>query len=153
MTIKTAKIHEVYLLLSKARYTKLTSEEKKQTLRLALALRPIADKYAGDTQLLQEKLKPSEDIFDRFQEYQQTLLMIQHPKADLSRLPMGLSETRAFKEEWDQYNKLLEEEMKNLDEDVELDVAPLSADAITHLMDSNEWTFDQVVLLSEAIGE
>lgn len=153
-TIKTSKVLSVHNILSGAKYTKLSDEEKIKVWKIARKLQPVAEKFDGDTKDAAEKLKPTEDFSDRLQKAQEYERITKEPNFDAQKLPMGVAEYEQFIGELKQYNKLVADAVQEFgDNEVEIEFEPLSEDAFGKLMASNEWTMGQVTELGDLIVE
>ena len=98
-----------------------------------------------------EKFKPSEDFSERLQKAQDYERILKEEnakgnKADMTKLPMGANEYGDFVKEFQKYNKLVGDAIKEFaDKEVELEFEKLTEDAFGKLMASNEWTMEQAM--------
>ena len=151
--IKTEKILSAYKVLSNAKYTKLDDADKVKVWKIARALKPIATKFEEDSKDAAEKFKPSDDFADRLQKAQEYERML-HANADMVNSPMGAAEYGAFVDEFQRYNQLVTNAVKEYaDKEVEISFDGLSEDAFGKLMASNEWTMEQVIEIGTLIVE
>ena len=151
-TISTEKVLNAYRVLSTAKYTKLSDEDKIKVWKIARQMKPVAEKFEDDTKDASDKMKPSEDFDDKLAKAQEYELKIKDPNLDPQSLPMGAAEYGKFLKEFQEYNKLISKAIKDFaDKEIELEFECLSDDAFGKLMASNEWTLDQVMAVSEII--
>jgi hypothetical protein len=144
-TIKTSDAINVYRIISTAKYTKLDDADKIKVWKIARALKPIATKFDDDSKDAAEKFKPSEDFTDNLQKAQE-FERLRNTNGDMTKSPMGASEYGEFVKEFQKYNKLVGEAIKEYaDKEVEIEVEPISEDAFAKLLASNEWTVGQTI--------
>lgn len=153
---KTEALHEAYMILSAARFTKLSDTDKIKVWKIARALKPIAEKYDDDNKSAAETLKPKDCDFDatyaKVREYESLM----RNGGDMSKAPMGAAEHDAFiKNVWQPYNKLVADAIKPIGEaEVEVEIEPLTEEAFGLLMSSNnDWVMATVIALAEIITE
>ncbi len=153
---KTEELHNAFLILSSAKYTKMSDADKIKVCKIALALKPISVKFEDDNKSVAETLKPKDGGFEatyaKVQEFERLLRI----GGDMSKAPMGAAEHFAFiNDVWKPYNKLVADAIKPMAEaEVELEIEPLSEEAFGQLMASNDnWVIDTVVSLAEIITE
>ena len=145
-TIKTEKVLNAYRVLSTAKYSKMADEDKIKVWKIARTLKPVAEKFEDDSKDAAEKMKPSEDFDEKLQKAQEYERMIKDKDADMTKLPIGAAEYSAFIKEFQQYNKLVGDAIKEFaDKEVEVSFEKLSEDAFGKLMASNEWTMEQTM--------
>lgn len=150
-TIKTEKVLNAYRVLSTAKYGKMDDGDKIKVWKIARTLKPVADKFEDDSKDAAEKFKPSEDFSERLQKAQDYERILKEEnakgnKADITKLPMGSAEYGDFVKEFQKYNKLVGDAIKEFaDKEVELEFEKLSEDAFGKLMASNEWTMEQAM--------
>lgn len=145
-TIKTEKVLNAYRVLSTAKYGKMDDGDKIKVWKIARTLKPVADKFEDDSKDAAEKFKPSEDFSERLQKAQDYERMVKDGNADMTKLPMGAAEYGEFVKEFQKYNKLVGDAIKEFaDKEVELEFEKLSEDAFGKLMASNEWTMEQAM--------
>lgn len=151
-TVKTEKVLAAWRVLSAAKYMKLEDADKIKVWKISRALQPVAKKFDEDTKDAAEKLKPSEDFDERLQHAQEYERVTKDPKADASILKMGPSEYQQFMKDLNAYNKLVGEAVKEFAEkEVEIDIETLTEESFGKLMNSNEWNFEQAIMVSEMI--
>lgn len=151
MTLKTDKVLKAYNIISQAKYTKLDDVDKIKVWKIARALKPVATKYDEDTKDAAEKLKPEgfDDDLRKAQEYER---VTKDKEADASKLEMGAAEYGKFIKKLKEMNKLVADALKEFaNKEVDIDFEPISEDAFTKLMASNDWTMDQAVIIGELI--
>lgn len=145
-TIKTEKVLSAYRVLSTAKYGKMDDGDKIKVWKIARTLKPVADKFEDDSKDAAEKFKPSGDFSERLQKAQDYERMVKDGNADITKLPMGAAEYGEFVKEFQKYNKLVGDAIKEFaDKEVELEFEKLSEDAFGKLMASNEWTMEQAM--------
>ena len=152
-TIKTEKVLSAFRVLNTAKYSKMEDEDKIKVWKIARALKPVADKFDEDSKDAAEKFKPSEDFDDNLQKAQE-YERLRNAGEDMSKASMGAAEYGEFIKEFQSYNKLVGDAVKEFaDKDVEIEFEQLSEDAFGKLMASNEWDMSQVVLLDGIVTE
>ena len=150
-TIKTEKVLNAYRVLSTTKYGKMDDGDKIKVWKIARTLKPVADKFEDDSKDAAEKFKPSEDFSERLQKAQDYERILKEEnakgnKADMTKLPMGANEYGDFVKEFQKYNKLVGDAIKEFaDKEVELEFEKLTEDAFGKLMASNEWTMEQAM--------
>ena len=155
-SIKTSAILAAYNVLNTAKYGSLDDKDKIKVWKIARALKPIATKFEDDSKDAAEKMKPEmkggfEAQLEKAQEFER---MQRDPKADMKKAQMGAAEYDKFVKEFKSYNKLVTEAIKEFGEkEVKVEFEPLNEESFGKLMDSNDWTMEQVVSLSEIICE
>lgn len=148
LTIKTEKVLNAYRVLSTAKYSKMADEDKIKVWKIARTLKPVAEKFEDDSKDAAEKFKPSDDFDEKLQKAQEYERIAKEPDVDASKLPISATEYSEFVKEFQNYNKLVNNAIKEFaDKDVEIEFEQLSEDAFGKLMASNEWDMSQVVLL------
>lgn len=152
-TLKTEKILSAYRVISTAKYSKLDDADKVKVWKIAKAMKPVATQFDEDSKDAAEKLKPTDDFGERLQKAQEYERMLQ-ANEDMSKSPMGAAEYNAFLKEFQDYNKLVSDAVKEFaDKEVELVFEGISEDAFGKLMASNEWTMEQVIEIGTLIVE
>ena len=149
--ITTEKALTVFNVLKGAAYQKLSDEDKVKVWKAYRALKPIATKFKEDNKDAAEKLKPEgmEATLEKAKEYEQ-----KKQKGDTD-LPMTEQEYREFiNGDWAKFNQLLSKAVKEFaDTEVEVEFEPINEDGFSKLMASNNWTMEQVLIVSEFITE
>ena len=145
-TIKTEKVLSAYRVISAAKYSKMADEDKIRVWKIARALKPVADKFEDDSKDAAEKFKPTEDFSGRLQKAQEYERMAKDTDADMAKLPMNAAEYGEFVKEFQSYNKLVGDAIKEFaDKEVEVEFEKISEEAFGKLMASNEWTMEQTM--------
>ena len=150
-TVKTEKVLGAYNVLTTAKYTKMDDADKIKVWKIARALKPIATKFDEDSKDAAEKLKPEgfDENLRKAQEYER---VTKDKEADASKLEMGAAEYGDFIKELKEMNKLVADALKEFaNKEVDIDFDPISEDAFTKLMASNDWTGEQAVMIGELI--
>jgi hypothetical protein len=152
-TIKTEKVLSAYRVLSTAKYSKMSDEDKIKVWKIARILKPVADKFEDDSKDASEKMKPEgfDENLRKAQEYER---VTKDANADASKLEMGAAEYSEFIKELQKYNKIVGDAIKEFaDKEVELEFEKLTEDAFGKLMASNEWTMEQAMEIGMLIVE
>ena len=150
-TLKTEKVLSAYRVISTAKYSKLDDADKIKVWKIAKAMKPVATQFEEDSKDAAEKMKPTEDFADRLQKAQEYERMLR-ANEDISKSPMGAAEYDAFLKEFQKYNQLVTDAVKEFaDKEVELEFEGLNDDAFGKLMASNEWTMEQVMEIGTLI--
>lgn len=148
--IETQKVLVLHRILASAKYGKLDDADKVKVWKIARKLKPVADKFEDDSKDAAEKMKPTDDFAERLQKAQDYERLVKDQNADAQKLPMGPSEYGDFIKEFQEYNRLVGDAVKEFAEkEVEIDFEPVSEETFGKLMASNEWTMDQAVQLGE----
>ena len=150
--ITTDVILSVYSILKGASYQKMSDDDKIKLWKIARALKPVATQFEEDNKDAAEKLKP-EGFDERLQNAQEYERVTKDPKADTSALKMGAAEYNDFiNGEWKKFNQLLAQAVDDFaKKEVTLEFEPLSEDAFSKLMASNDWKVDQVMTVADLI--
>lgn len=152
--IKTEKILAAWRVINTAKYNKLEDADKIKVWKISRAFQPVATKFEEDSKDAAEKMKPTEDFTERLQKAQEYEQKIKDANLDASTLPMGAAEYSEFVKEFQNYNKLVGDAIKEFAEkEVEVEFDKLSEDAFGKLMASNEWNMNQVIELGTLIVE
>lgn len=149
--VKTEKVLGAFNVLNTAKYAKMDDADKIKVWKIARALKPIATKFDEDSKDAAEKLKPEEfdDDLRKAQEYER---VTKDKEADASKLEMGAAEYGEFIKKLKEMNKLVADALKEFaNKEVDIDFEPISEDAFTKLMASNDWTMEQAVMIGELI--
>ena len=150
-TVKTEKVLGAFNVLNTAKYAKMDDADKIKVWKIARALKPIATKFDEDSKDAAEKLKPEgfDDDLRKAQEYER---VTKDKNADASKLEMGAAEYGEFIKKLKEMNKLVADALKEFaNKEVDIDFEPISEDAFTKLMASNDWTMEQAVMIGELI--
>lgn len=149
--VKTEKVLGAFNVLNTAKYAKMDDADKIKVWKIARALKPIATKFDEDSKDAAEKLKPEgfDDDLRKAQEYER---VTKDKEADASKLEMGAAEYGEFIKKLKEMNKLVADALKEFaNKEVDIDFEPISEDAFTKLMASNDWTMEQAVMIGELI--
>lgn len=149
--VKTEKVLGAFNVLNTAKYAKMDDADKIKVWKIAIALKPIATKFDEDSKDAAEKLKPEgfDDDMRKAQEYER---VTKDKEADASKLEMGAAEYGEFIKKLKETNKLVADALKEFaNKEVDIDFEPISEDAFTKLMASNDWTMEQAVMIGELI--
>ena len=142
-TIKTEKVLSAYRVLSTAKYSKMSDEDKIKVWKIARTLKPVADKFDDDSKDAAEKFKPSEDFDEKLQKAQDYERTIRNTEKDSEE---RAAEYGKFVGEFNAYQKLVNDAVKEFaNKEVEVEFEKLSEDAFGKLMASNEWTMEQTM--------
>lgn len=153
---KTVELHDAYMVLSAAKFTKLSDADKIKVWKIARALKPISQKYEDDNKSAAETLKPKDCDFDATFAKVQEFERLMRSGGDISKSPIGAAEYNAFiNDVWKPYNKLVADAIKPIGEaEVEVEIDPLSEEAFGMLMASNDnWVMATVVALAEIMTD
>ena len=149
--VKTEKMLGAFNVLNTAKYAKMDDADKIKVWKIARALKPIATKFDEDSKDAAEKLKP-EGFDDNLQKAQEYERVTKDKDADASKLEMGAAEYGEFIKKLKEMNKLVADALKEFaNKEVDIDFEPISEDAFTKLMASNDWTMEQAVMIGELI--
>ena len=150
--ITTEKALTVYNILKGVGYQKMADEDKIRLWKIARELKPVATKFDEDSKDAAEKLKP-EGFDEKLQNAQEYERVTKDPNADTSSLKMGAAEYGEFiNGDWKNFNKLLSDAVKDFaDAEVVLGFEPLSEDAFSKLMASNDLKMEQALILGDLI--
>lgn len=144
-TIKTEKVLSAFRVLNTAKYSKMTDEDKIKVWKIARALKPVADKFDEDSKDAAEKFKPTEDFGERLQKAQEFERM-RNAGEDMVDAPMGAAEYGEFLKEFQKYNKLVSDAVKEFAEkEVEVEFDTITEESFGKLMSSNDWTVEQAM--------
>lgn len=149
--VKTEQVLGAFNVLNTAKYAKMDDADKIKVWKIARALKPIATKFDEDSKDAAEKLKPEgfDENLRKAQEYER---VTKDKEADASKLEMGAAEYGEFIKKLKEMNKLVADALKEFaNKEVDIDFEPISEDAFTKLMASNDWTMEQAVMIGELI--
>lgn len=152
-TVKTDKVLAAFRVLNTAKYAKMDDEDKIKVWKIARALKPYADKFDDASKDAAEKLKPSDDFADKLQKAQEFERM-RNANDDMTKAPMGAAEYNEFIKEFQEYNKLVSNAIKEFaDKEVEVEFEPLTDAAFGKLMASNDWNMSNVMEIGSLVLE
>lgn len=132
------EVKNVYDLLVNASMASMAGTEKLSLVRLLRVVKPAATAYDNDLQDVVSKLLPA-NYNERFAK------AIAFEKRERENA-MTADEYNQFVDELKTYNKAVED-LNN--EELELDYEPLTKECLEHLLDGNDWSVEQAILISE----
>ena len=150
--VKTSEILSVYQIIGSAKYGKMSNDDKIKTWKIARKLKPIATKFDEDTKDAAEKMKPYEDFDQKLEKAQEfeRLTQKKEPTIDV----MTKAEYDTFIKDFEAYKKMIDKAVKEFAEKVvKVEFEPLSEEAFTKMIESNDWTIGQVTVLGDFICE
>ena len=156
LTTKTESLYGAYVVLSQAKYGKLSDEEKIKVWKIARAMKPMAAKFEEDSKDASEKLKPEDypnfdEDLQKANEYREKM---RQKDLDATTLPMGPAEYKQFMDRFSKYQKTVSDALKEYAEkEVTIKFEPITEETFGKLMASNEWQMNQVVAIGEIIVE
>ena len=151
--VRTEEVLKVYNIISTCKYNKMDDADKVKAWKVTRVLKPIATKFDEDSKDAAEKMKPSEDFTERLV-MAQDFERLRNEGGDIKESKMGPAEYDAFVKEFKDYNKLVNDAVKEFaDKEVEIEFEALSDDAFGKLMASNEWTMEQATTVGELVCE
>lgn len=154
LTFKTENVLAAYRVLGGAKYAKLSDEDKIKVFKICIALKPIATKYDEDSKDAAENLKPFDDYDEKLAEAQEYDRVSRDKNADTSQLKMGAAEFNEFIKTMNHYQDLIDKALKDeMEKEVEVEFEPISEDALLKLMNSNDWTVAQAMVVGEVAME
>lgn len=147
-TIKTEKVMRVYNILNSTKYAKLDDADKVKVWKIARQLKPVSTKFDEDSKDAAEKMKPYDGFDDDLQKAQE------YERLKGVNANMDIDEYQKFIAAFKSYQELVSKAVKEFaDAEVEVDFDPITEDAFSKLMASNEWTLDQAVEIGDFITE
>ena len=151
-SVKTVEVFNAYNILSTAKFDKLSDTIKVSVWKIARQLKPVAQEFGDTSRDCAEKMQPTEDFPERLRRWQKYNQLKEESKPTID--VMSTAEHDAFSREFQKYNKLVNEAMKESAESkVELNFEPISEDGLMKLAESNEWTIGQIVAVGDLICE
>ena len=151
MKLNVSKIAAAYQVLGNASYEKMADDDKIKVWKIARELRPIAIKFEEDRVDAQRKLIPDAEFHANLQKARQYESMLKEGRTDL---PMTTEEYQKFAVEFDKNMELMTAALKEFaDKEVEVNIKPLTEEAFSKLMASNNWTLKQVDALEFIIEQ
>ena len=147
---KAENVAQVYNILNAAKYSKLNDDERIALWKITRAMKPVALKLKDDIQDAAQHMKPSGDFDQRLtiaRQYEQA----QRDGKEFDKL--SKKDYDAFIQEWRDYSKLVDTAVKEFaDEEVEIDIEPITEETLSRLMASNDsWTMENAVIISDMI--
>ena len=151
-SVKTVEVFNAYNILSTAKFDKLPDTIKVSVWKIARQLKPVAQGFGDMSRDCAEKMQPTEDFPERLRRWQKYNQLKEESKPTID--VMSTAEHDAFSREFQKYNKLVNEAMKESAESkVELNFEPISEDGLMKLAESNGWTLGQIVAVGDLICE
>jgi hypothetical protein len=152
MKTNVEKVAQVYDILNAAKYSKLNDDERIELWKITRAMKPVALKLKEDIQDAAQHMKPSDDFDQRLaiaRQYEQA----QRDGKEFDKL--NKEDYDAFIHEWREYSKLVDTAVKEFaDEEVEIDIEPISEETLSRLMASNpDWNMGKTITVSDMIVE
>lgn len=146
-TLNTKTALDAWKVLSSAKYAKMSDDDKIALWKISKALKPVSTGYDEDHKGILQTLKPTEDFDDKLMRWNETRDKKGAGMKD--GLPMTDAEFVDFIYRFiTPYNNSVEKAMKELEsKKIELEYEPLSKDAFKALLNSNEWTMEQVTAI------
>lgn len=152
LTTKTESLYGAYVVLSQAKYSKLSDDEKIKVWKIARAMKPMAAKFEEDSKDASEKLQPYEGFADDIQKANEYREKIRQKNLDATTLPMGPAEYDEFMKKFNAYQKTVSNALKEYAEkEVKMKFEPLSEETFGKLLASNDWQMNQVIAIGEII--
>ena len=147
---KAENVAQVYNILNAAKYSKLNDDERIALWKITRSMKPVALKLKDDIQDAAQHMKPSDDFDQRLalaRQYEQA----QRDGKEFDKL--SKEDYDAFIREWKDYSKLVDTAVKEFaDEEVEIDIEPITEETLSRLMASNDsWTMESAVIVSDRI--
>lgn len=143
-TIKTSTIIAVYNAINVAKLTKLSDTDKFKVIRMARAMKEVANGFNDFTKEAQEKLK--DEQFDGMVE------KAQQWQKDGEKTLLTESERIAINRYFADYNRKVEECVKvEAEKEIELEFELLGEDGFLQLAASNDWTCGQIMELEDIV--
>jgi hypothetical protein len=147
---KAENVAQVFNILNAAKYSKLNDDERIALWKITRSMKPVATKLKDDIQDAAQHMKPSDDFDKRLalaRQYEQA----QRDGKEFDKL--NKEDYDAFIHEWRNYSKLVDTAVKEFaDEDVEINIEPITEETLSRLMASNEsWTMEKAVIVSDMI--
>ena len=147
---KAENVAQVFNILNAAKYSKLNDDERISLWKITRAMKPVALKLKDDIQDAAQHMKPSAD-FDRRLTIARQYEQAQRDGKEFDKLSKEYYD--AFINEWKDYSKLVDTAVKEFaDEEVEINIEPITEETLSRLMASNEsWTMEKAVIVSDMI--
>lgn len=160
-TIKTETLLALYRLLSAAKCNKMDDADKIKVWKIQRAMKPVAEQFDDDVKSSGEKLRPEgfDEALQMAQKVEQDARKdfgdIDTPQREREFVEMLISENKEyakFQEQNRNYVKVCNDAVREFaDKDVELDYEPLTEDALSKLISSNDWTLGQVSFIADYV--
>ncbi len=151
--VKTKEVLAVWQVLGQAKFDKLDSDQKVRVFKIGQQLKPIATAFSDYSADAAEKMQPSADFQERWDNAKVYETMTANPKADMEQLPMGPAEYKEFMvKEYFPFDRLWKKAIKDEgDKEVELKFDPISEDVLFALADANKWNVDQTTAVAAVV--
>lgn len=143
MKFKTDEIVSVYKTLNNAKVTKMSLEDKMTVVKLLCALKPISDGFDNYISTINEKFKD-----DKFKEMEEKVNEIEKG----NKKNITEEEELSVKQYFSKYNKDITVAInEELNKEIEVEFNTINEDAFGKLVDSNDFTCAQIVILLSII--
>ena len=151
--VKTKEVLVAWQVLGQAKYDKLDSDQKVRVFHIGQMLKPIATAFSDYSADAAEKMQPSADFQERWDNAKVYETMTANPKADMEQLPMGPAEYKEFMvKEYFPFDRLWKKAIKDEgDKEVELKFDPISEEVLFALADANKWNVDQTTAVAAVV--
>ena len=144
--LTTEKVYSAYIVLASAKYGKLSEDEKIQVWKIARTLNPIATKFEEDTKNASETFVPYDGFKEDLQRANEYREKSKDRNADADSLPMSPAVYQDFMKKFAEYQEIVGKALKDFAKTkVCVDFEIISEETFKRLLDSNDWTFGQVV--------
>lgn len=152
--VKTSEIFSVYQIIGSAKYGKMEDADKIKAWKIARKLKPIATKFDEDSKDAFEKFKDGFEDFDKKAERANEYLRLKNEKKPTIDIMSDAEYHNLKATVFDKYNKLVSDAITEFgNKVVKIEFEPLSEEAFTKLMNSNDWTVGQVAVLGDFVCE
>ena len=152
--LSTEKVYSAYVVLASAKYGKLSEDEKIQVWKIARTLNPIATKFEEDTKNASETFVPYDGFKEDLQKANEYREKSKDRNIDADSLPMSPTEYQEFMKKFSEYQETVGKALKDFAKSkVNVDFDIISEETFKRLLDSNDWTFGQVVAVGDILCE
>lgn len=152
--LSTEKVYSAYVVLASAKYGKLSEDEKIQVWKIARTLNPIATKFEEDTKNASETFVPYDGFKEDLQKANEYREKSKDRNVDADSLPMSPTEYQEFMKKFTEYQETVGKALKDFAKSkVNVDFDIISEETFKRLLDSNDWTFGQVVAVGDILCE
>ena len=152
--LTTEKVYSAYIVLASAKYGKLSEDEKIQVWKIARTLNPIATKFEEDTKNASETFVPYDGFKEDLQKANEYREKSKDRNIDADSLPMSPTEYQEFMKKFSEYQETVGKALKDFAKSkVNVDFDIISEETFKRLLDSNDWTFGQVVAVGDILCE
>lgn len=146
--MKTIDITNIHKLLNSAKLTKMEDSDKIKVIKIVRSIRPIATDYEEFVKQVynQFKAEDHEAMTERAENWNKS-----HQGMKVSDLSQQeLEELKTINSYFGEYDKRVENSLKKeAENEVTLTIEMLSEDAFCKLVSSNDWTCEQIMLISD----